>query len=227
MPRTGGHLAGVDAVRSVVGAAPGLGVEVLSLFAFSSDNWHRPADEVAALMMIFREYLLSDLDSFVARGIRTEIIGRRDRLPEPLRVAAQAVERATEGGGAMLLRIALDYSARDCVLRAVRQLAGSSDLSQQAFERCLAEVQHASEPCQGVDLLIRTGGEQRLSDCLLWEAAYAELHFTKRLWPDFTASDLASAVEEFHRRERRFGRISEDAAEVLEDPLLFGFQTCP
>lgn len=206
-PRGEGHVAGMESVRRVVAAAPVLGIARLTLFAFSSDNWRRPPEEVSALMGIFREYLLADLSRFVDGAIEVRIIGRRDRLPGPVTAAAEAVESATAGGARMALEIALDYSAREAILGAARRLTATRDVSERSFERLLAEAQHAAGSEREVDLVIRTGGEKRLSDCLLWEAAYAEFVFTDAMWPDFGAADLEAAVAEFHRRERRFGTV--------------------
>jgi undecaprenyl diphosphate synthase len=182
-PRTVGHRAGARAVRRTVEAAPRLGIATLTLFAFSADNWRRPADEVAALMRLFERYLRGETARCVAEGVRLRVIGRRDRLEPALRVAIEAAEAATRGGETVRLNIGVDYSARDAIRR--------------------------GELLPDVDLLIRTGGEQRLSDFLLWECAYAELYFTTRSWPDFGAEDLARALAEFHGRERRFGGLPE------------------
>jgi undecaprenyl diphosphate synthase len=208
-PRTEGHRAGAEAVRRVTEAAPGLRISTLTLFAFSSDNWQRPAREVWALMRLFRRYLLSEADECVERGIRVSIIGRRNRLPPPLQATVETVEAATIDGRALHLRIAVDYSARDAILRAARKLTGADEASRETFSRLLAGESDVDDGrLADVDLLIRTGGEQRLSDFLLWESAYAELFFTARMWPDFGAADLEAAVREFHRRSRRFGCLT-------------------
>jgi undecaprenyl diphosphate synthase len=209
LPRSAGHRAGMGAVRRVVQAAPGLGIGALTLHAFSSDNWQRPAPEVAALMRIFEDYLRADLEAWVGRGIRVSVLGRRDRLEPGLVAAVEAAERATQGGRALDLCLAIDYSARDAILRAARRVNGTPELSREAFSQLLAEATGTAPPGREVDLLIRTGGELRLSDFMLWECAYAELVFTKRLWPDFDAADLAAALSEFCSRERRFGRVPE------------------
>jgi undecaprenyl diphosphate synthase len=210
-PRTAGHVAGAEAVRRTVEAARGLGIGTLTLFAFSSDNWQRPPEEVGALMRLFRRYLIKEADRCARDGVRIRVIGRRDRLsPRLLRVIQQAeaqTARATAGGREALLRIAIDYSARDAILRAAHRLNGT-EVSRETFSRLLA----GEDPVPDVDLLIRTGGEKRLSDFLLWECAYAELVFTERMWPDFGADDLAEAVHEFRRRDRRFGLITARAS---------------
>jgi undecaprenyl diphosphate synthase len=186
LPRVAGHRAGADAVRRTVESAPGLGIGILSLYAFSSDNWRRPPAEVAALMELLDLYLRRETRRCLDNGVRLEVIGRRDRLDPKLVTAIEKTEAATAAGATLLLRVAVDYSARDAIGRG------------------------AIGP--DVDLLVRTGGEQRLSDFLLWECAYAELIFSKRMWPDFAAHDLEAAVREFHARERRFGGVPEPAA---------------
>jgi undecaprenyl diphosphate synthase len=207
--RTAGHRAGADAVRRTVEAAPEMGVGTLTLFAFSADNWLRPPEEVRALMRIFRSYLEAEARRCAERGVRIAVIGRRDRLSPGLVRAIEAAEAATAAAGSFLLRIAVDYSARDAILRAAARVAGCGGApSREQFARLLAEP-HDGLPVPDVDLLIRTGGEKRLSDFLLWECAYAELVFTERMWPDFAVEDLGAAVAEFHRRERRFGRVPE------------------
>ncbi len=195
LPRLAGHRAGAEAVNRVVEAAPGCGIAVLTLFAFSSDNWQRPEDEVSALMDLFACYLRSEVGRCRANGVRLEVIGRRDRLSRKLLAAIAAAEACTVAGTALRLRIAVDYSGREAILAAAR---GVHEISRETVDRRLGPP---------VDLLIRTGGEQRLSDFLLWESAYAELVFARRMWPDFDATDLASAVREFHGRERRFGAV--------------------
>ena len=211
MPRVAGHREGAKAVRRVVEAAPGLGIGTLTLYAFSSDNWSRPPREVGALMRLFRGYLASETQRLVENGVALSVIGRRDRLAEPLLRAIQGAEEATAGGTRLRLRLAIDYSARDAILRAAARLQ-HSEADRDDFARALGEAVGEREPARDVDLLIRTGGEQRLSDFLLWECAYAELVFTPCMWPDFGAAALADAVAEFRRRERRFGAIPQAAA---------------
>lgn len=195
LPRVAGHRAGAEAVRRVVEAAPDLGIGVLTLFAFSADNWRRPAVEVTALMKLFGQFLESESARCIENGVRLEVIGRRDRLAEPLCRAIARAELLTCSGTRLLLRIAVDYSGREAILAAARELP---NLSGEALGGVLGPP---------VDLLIRTGGERRLSDFLLWESAYAELIFSRRMWPDFGADDLAGAVREFRGRERRFGGV--------------------
>jgi undecaprenyl diphosphate synthase len=204
LPRVAGHRAGVEAVGRIVEAAPRLGIGTLTLYAFSSDNWRRPCAEVAALMSLLRIYLRNETTSLVQNGVRLSVIGRRDRLPRGLSLAIKRAERATARGNALLLRIALDYSSRDAILSAAARIADREDLTSSSFSRLLGGGIDSPD----VDLLIRTSGEQRLSDFLLWESAYAELYFTQSLWPDFQFDDLALALAELAKRERRFGGLS-------------------
>jgi len=206
LPRIAGHRRGATAVRRTVEAAPKLGIQTLTLYAFSSDNWRRPAQEVAALMRLFEQYLRKETAECVEKGIRIGVIGRRDRLAPGLRARIEETERATHRGRALHLRIAVDYSSRDAILRAAGRLEPGRHSTREEFARLLAESIH-SHDCSEVDLLIRTGGEQRLSDFLLWESAYAELYFTPRMWPDFDESDLKAALDSFYQRERRFGAV--------------------
>jgi len=211
--RTAGHIAGARTVRKIVEAAPDCGVGTLTLYAFSADNWRRPSREVALLMRLFRRYLVSEVARCVTNGVRMRIIGRRDRIPAELLRAITAAEQATRHGRTLDLRIAVDYSSRDAILRAARKLSANGDTpDREEFSEILSRVDHGVGASRDVDLLIRTGGEQRLSDFLLWECAYAELYFTRRMWPDFSAVDLREAVEEFQARERRFGAVPEAAA---------------
>jgi undecaprenyl diphosphate synthase len=203
LPRLRGHEAGVEAVRRVVEAAPKQGVGTLTLYAFSSDNWRRPKAEVAALMGLLRFYLGDETESLVRNGVRLTVIGRRDRLPHGLSAGIERAETATAGGDVLHLRVAIDYSARDAILNAAARVTELGDLTRAGFSRL---VTGEPEP-RDVDLIIRTSGEKRLSDFLLWESAYAELHFTERMWPDFEAEDLAEALASFGRRERRFGGL--------------------
>ena len=210
LPRSAGHRAGMDAVRRTVAAAPSLGISSLTLFAFSSDNWRRPASEVAGLMRHFEEYLEADTPLLTAAGTRLTVSGRRDRLPLSLLEAIHDAEAETEDGRNLHIRLAIDYSAREAIVEAVRRTGEGLELTRESLERSLSQTCHAGDRAR-VDLLIRTSGEQRLSDFMLWECAYAELHFTPRLWPDFDASDLRAAVNDFHSRQRRFGGLLEAA----------------
>lgn len=211
LPRVAGHHAGAEALRRIVEAAPECGIGTLTVYAFSSDNWKRPPFEIEALMTLFGAYLERETPRCIANGVRMTIIGRRDRLPASLVESIAAAERETRYGSRLHLRIALDYSARDAILNASRQAAGEW-ITRERFEQLLGEA-------QPVDILIRTGGEQRLSDFLLWECAYAELVFTNRMWPDFSPADLERTVREFARRERRFGAVPQ-ASGIIHDRWL-------
>jgi len=206
LPRSAGHRAGADAVRRIVEAAPDLGIGTLTLFAFSSDNWKRPRHEVRTLMALFAEFLHAEAPTLAEHGVRLSVIGRRERLPFSVREAIAGAEARTAEGTRLVLRVAVDYSSRDTIVHAARRLAPFEIPTRDRFVRRLAETLGGWAP--DVDLMIRTGGEQRLSDFLLWESAYAELCFTARMWPDFDGADLAAAVADFHRRERRFGAIA-------------------
>jgi undecaprenyl diphosphate synthase len=214
--RTAGHIAGARTVRKIVEAAPDCGIGTLTLYAFSADNWRRPSREVALLMRLFRRYLVSEVARCVTNGVRMRIIGRRDRIPAELLRAIVNAEQATRAGRTLDLRIAVDYSSRDAILRAARSIDPSAlsdtNSARDEFAKMLAHVDHGIAESRDVDLLIRTGGEQRLSDFLLWECAYAELYFTRRMWPEFGPVDLADAVHEFRSRERRFGTVPQAAA---------------
>ncbi len=207
-PREWGHRQGARAARRIVEAAPDQGIGTLTLYTFSSDNWQRPRREVSALMSLFRRYLRSETPRLVRNDVSLRCIGRRDRLDPALVERINVAEAATAGGKRLRLRLAIDYSSRGVLLAAARRAAGMSDLDGRSLSRLMGEVMNDDGPSPEVDLLIRTGGEQRLSDFLLWECAYAELVFSPRLWPDFGPSDLAAALREFRGRERRFGRVA-------------------
>jgi undecaprenyl diphosphate synthase len=203
LPRSAGHRAGVLAVRRVVEAAPDLGVATLTLFAFSSDNWRRPSEEVSALMALLKRYLQAELARLVDSGTRLTVIGRRDRLPAGLSDEIAAAERASAHGERLDLQVAIDYSSRDAIAAAAARWLAEPSPTRDAFGAG-----------GDVDLLIRSGGEKRLSDFLLWESAYAELCFVDTLWPDFGADHLRAAIDDFHGRERRFGGLRDG------DPLV-------
>ena len=211
-PREAGHVAGAAAVRRTVEAAPSLGITTLTLYAFSSDNWRRPRDEVDNLMFLFEKYLDSECASLADSSVRFSVIGRRDRIPGSLRRGIERVEVRTGEGTSLHLRVAMDYSARDALVAAAGRLADGTPPTREAFEQSMREAIHAPGGTRDVDLLIRTGGEQRLSDFLLWESAYAELYFTDVMWPDFTESDLAVAVQAFAARDRRYGGVQRTAS---------------
>lgn len=212
-PRRAGHVAGAAAVRRTVEAAPELGIGTLTLYAFSADNWRRPPAEVRHLMRLFGRHLRSEVAHCVDHGVRISVIGRRDRLPTELRRRIVDAEARTAALRRLHLRIAIDYSARDALLGAATRLAGGGAVpTREAFAGAIAAAIHAPPGTDDVDLLVRTGGEQRLSDFLLWECAYAELVFTPVAWPDFGRSDLAAAIHAFGSRHRRFGGLPAAAA---------------
>jgi undecaprenyl diphosphate synthase len=190
LPRIFGHRAGVDSARRTVESAPDLGVRTLTLYAFSSDNWRRPPEEVTALMHLFHEFLIRESARCLEEGVRLCIIGRRDRLPPFLVRQIEEVENETATGARLHLRVALDYSGREAIA--------------------------SGHVGPDVDLLIRSGGERRLSDFLLWESAYAELYFTPRLWPDFDRADFEAAIRDFHDRDRRFGGLGQLVSQDVE-----------
>jgi undecaprenyl diphosphate synthase len=211
LSRLRGHEAGVEAIRRAVEAAPKQDIGTLTLYAFSSDNWRRPPAEVAALMGLLRLYLAREVDALVRNGVRLTVIGRRDRLPPGIAAAIGRAEAATARGEALHLRIAVDYSGRDALVQAAAAAAGLGELSRETF----AQLVTGEKGLRDVDLIIRTSGEKRLSDFLLWEGAYAELYFTERMWPEFCADDLADALAVFHGRERRFGGLVPLAPEAV------------
>ena len=211
-PRVAGHKEGAAAVRRTVEAAPKTGVGTLTLYAFSSDNWKRPAREVAALMRLFRKHLASETPKLVENGVRLTIIGRRDRLAPSLQASIAAAEDATRRGKRLHLRVAIDYSARDLLVQAASRCDPQALPDRETFAALLGSAYGDAGPARDVDLLIRTGGEHRLSDFLLWECAYAELCFLECMWPEFGEVHLREAVEWFHGRQRRYGGLVTAAA---------------
>jgi undecaprenyl diphosphate synthase len=215
-PRAAGHREGAEAVRRIVAAAPALGVGTLTLFAFSADNWRRPRAEVRGLFRLLGRYLMREARECVRNGVRLSFPGRRDRLPVSLARSLAEAEQLTAGGRKLRLRIAVDYSGRDTILAAAALAtlaaaqAGDADggADRAAFLAAMGRAANEREAAPEVDLLIRTGGERRLSDFLLFECAYAELEFLDRAWPDFRPADLAECLDRFSRRERRFGGLS-------------------
>jgi len=210
LPRSAGHRAGAETARKIIAAAPRLGIHTLTLFALSSANWKRPAAEVHAILRLLHEYLLTETTHCMEEGVRLSIIGRRDRLPATLRQAVADSEAATANGKRLHLRLAVDYSAREAIYHAACRFYKVTELSPESFSNVLAEVLRGGST--EVDLLIRTGGEQRLSDFLLWECAFAEFVFLQKRWPDFTVRDLETAVKEFGQRERTRGALPDAIA---------------
>jgi undecaprenyl diphosphate synthase len=209
LSRVAGHRAGVAAVRRVVERAVDTDVSRLTLYAFSSDNWRRPASEVQSIFWLLRAFLRLEAQRLRQRGVRLRVIGRRDRLAKSVLREIDNAEHATASGHRLDLRVAIDYSSRDAITNvAAGMMAGISNegpTSPDSLDTLLKKAM--TEQYGDVDLLIRTGGEKRLSDFLLWECAYAELLFTDRMWPDFDGADLDDALNEFRRRERRFGGL--------------------
>jgi undecaprenyl diphosphate synthase len=210
LPRSAGHRAGAETARRIIEAAPRLGIHTLTLFALSSANWKRPAAEVGGILRLLHEYLLTETEHSIEQGVRLSIIGRRDRVPPTLRQAIADSEAATARGTRLHLRLAIDYSAREAIFHAACRFYKVTELSPESFSRVLAEVYRGGST--EVDLLIRTGGEQRLSDFLLWECAFAEFVFVRKAWPDFTVADLEGALEEFTHRERTRGALPDALA---------------
>jgi len=210
LPRSAGHRAGAETARSIIRCAPHLGIHTLTLFALSSANWKRPPAEVAAILEILQEYLVAETSHCLDEGIRLNIIGRRDRLPAPLREAIADSEALTSKGTKLHLRLAVDYSARHTLFQAASKFYKVTNLSSDAFSDVLAEVQRGGST--DVDILIRTGGEQRLSDFLLWECAFAEFFFLSKRWPDFTPKDLREILRDFGQRDRTCGGLPRDAS---------------
>jgi undecaprenyl diphosphate synthase len=216
LPRVAGHRAGVAAVRRIVERAPDVGVKHLTLYAFSSDNWRRPAAEVRSIFWLLRAFLRLEREKLRSAGVRLEAIGRRDRLPKLLLREIEQTEFATASGQRLRLQVAIDYSSREAIalsaLDVLSNFVADRPSSAELLGRMLREMLTAGSG--EVDLLIRTGGEKRLSDFLLWESAYAELWFSDRMWPDFGAMDLDTALQEFRGRERRFGGVPASAVEA-------------
>jgi undecaprenyl diphosphate synthase len=202
LPRTLGHHAGLRSARHIIEVAPSLGVGTLTLFAFSSDNWRRPKKEVDVLMSLAKRYLTTEKQQLIDRGVLLTVVGRRDRLPLGLSDEINLVEKLTADGRSLHLRIALDYSSRDAIIRAATSWSAATLPTQEQFRHLVS-----GSDVIDVDLVIRSGGEKRLSDFLLWESAYAELLFTDKMWPDFSADDFRVALAEFHRRDRRYGGL--------------------
>jgi undecaprenyl diphosphate synthase len=221
LPRVAGHRAGVVSLRRVVERAPDVGIRRLTVYAFSSDNWRRPPQEVESIMWLLRRYLRLEAERLRQRDARIEIIGRRDRLPEVLLSEIERAESLTSGGQRLHLRVAVDYSSRDAIANAALEVVSAARAEDNASADMMRVMIHQALTAKSgdVDLLIRTGGEQRLSDFLLWECAYAELVFTDRMWPDFDENDLDAALAEFRCRERRFGGVSAGGELVAQQPV--------
>jgi undecaprenyl diphosphate synthase len=210
-PRTYGHHRGAERVREIVTAAPGLGIEVLTLFAFSTENWRRPQYEIKVLMRLFRRYAVREVDELDAANVRVRFIGQRDRLPSDLQRLMAQMEARTAGNSALTIQVALSYGARTELVTAARRLAGEVAAGRLAPGEIDEAALSGALDTAGIpdpDLVIRTSGEYRLSNFLLWQAAYSEYAFVDERWPDFTSARLAELVAAYGRRERRFGAVT-------------------
>jgi undecaprenyl diphosphate synthase len=207
LPRAAGHRQGAEALRRMVEAAPDEGIGIVTAYAFSADNWKRPKEEVEGLLRLFLAYLVQECRALAKAGVRLSIIGRRDRLTPRIVRAIDAAEEMTAAGRRLHVRLAIDYSSREALSYAAIAAAATGPITRERIAAHLGSGRGLPEPVLDVDLLIRTGGEQRLSDFLLWECAYAELWFTKVMWPDFGRQHLAEAMREFRSRDRRFGGL--------------------
>lgn len=215
LPREAGHVAGVSAVREIVRTASDLGLANLTLYAFSSENWKRPKAEVGALMGLFRAYFKSDLDELVARGVRVRIIGNRSRVAGDIHAMIEDAERRTLGNKGLNLTFAFDYGGQEEIANAARELARAAKevrLDPETITPELFAKRLFTSALPEPDLIIRTSGERRLSNFLLWQSAYAELMFVDTLWPDFSKEKFLEALNKFSQRERRFGALSEAVA---------------
>jgi undecaprenyl diphosphate synthase len=213
LPRIAGHRRGVESVRATVTACAERGVEYLTLFAFSSENWRRPPEEVALLMQLFQMALSSEVEKLHRNGVRLKVVGDTQRFDPTIRRLIEQGERLTADNQRLTLTVAANYGGRWDIMQALNRLSKEKNLSEEQIrEEMLAPylaMSYAPEP----DLFIRTGGEQRISNFLLWQLAYSELYFTERLWPDFDAAALDEAIASYRARERRFGRTSEQVGQ--------------
>jgi undecaprenyl diphosphate synthase len=215
LPRQAGHAAGVAAVRDVVKAATDIGLQNLTLYAFSSENWKRPATEVGALMGLFRLYFRNDLEDLIARGVRVRVIGNRDRVADDIRTMIEEMEKKTVDNTGLNLTFAFDYGGQEEIAAAARELARAAKEGRLDPETITPELfaqRLFTSALPEPDLVIRTSGERRLSNFLLWQSAYAELLFVETLWPDFTPQKFLEAISQFGQRERRFGSLPEAVA---------------
>jgi undecaprenyl diphosphate synthase len=215
LPREAGHVAGVAAVRETVRAAVDMGLENLTLFAFSSENWKRPKTEVGALMGLFRRFFLNDMEELVAKGCRIRIIGHRGRVADDIHAMIEDAERRSVNNKGLNLTFAFDYGAQEEIVAAARELARAARdgrLDPETITPELFASRLFTSALPEPDLIIRTSGERRLSNFLLWQSAYAEMLFIDTLWPDFGRDELAAALETFSQRERRFGALNSESA---------------
>lgn len=214
-PRAFGHRRGVETVRRAVETAGDLGIRYLTLFSFSTENWNRPADEVGALFQLMKNYVEADLEQLAARGVRIRIIGRRDNLGEDLRAIIDRAEARTSANDSFHLTIAFNYGGRDEIVRAARSLACAARegaLDPETLDEAVLSGALDTRDLPDVDLLIRTSGEERISNFMLWQLAYAELLFVDVLWPDFSAAHFGDAIDAYKQRSRRYGGLDAGAA---------------
>ncbi|HEX2591110.1 MAG TPA: isoprenyl transferase [Rhizomicrobium sp.] len=214
LPREAGHVAGVSAVREIVRAASDIGLQNLTLYAFSSENWKRPVTEVGALMGLFRAYFKSDLDELDQRGVRVRIIGSRSRVANDIYTMIEDAERRTVANKGLNLTFAFDYGGQEEIAAAARELARAAKEGRLDPETITPELFASrlfTSALPEPDLVIRTSGEHRLSNFLLWQSAYAELMFVDTLWPDFSRKQFVEALQQFGQRERRFGAVAPGA----------------
>ncbi|MBC8258566.1 MAG: isoprenyl transferase [SAR324 cluster bacterium] len=225
MPRLQGHRNAVKAVRSCVEASAELGLKILTLYAFSTENWQRPKKEVSALMNLFFEFLEKELQTMLKNNVRFQLIGDRDGLPDFLQKRLSHALESTAGNTGLLLNLAINYGGRDEMVRAVRTIAEAvkeGDLLPENVDEALISANTYTAGQPDPDLIIRTSGELRLSNFLIWQAAYAEFYFTEVLWPDFTKENLYEALVEFQQRKRRMGRTTDSGVyveTVMDAPL--------
>ncbi len=210
LPRPLGHRAGMKAVRATVEAAIEVGVEVVTLFAFSEENWQRPPSEISALMELLEEYIAREASELRQEGVTVHVLGDRTRLTPAARAAVERIERETESGTRLALNLCISYSSRAEIARAAKLLADevrAGTLAPEDIDEDAISARLFTAPWGDPDLLIRTSGEQRISNFLLWQLAYAELYITQVLWPDFSRATLFEAILDYQRRERRFGKV--------------------
>lgn len=205
MPRLAGHREGIESLKRCVRACVRHGIKVLTVFAFSSENWNRPADEVSGLMELLIKAVAAEVPRLHAEGVQLHFPGERSSLPQPLQHSLAEAERVTGGNERLILNICFNYGGRWDIVQAAAKVAGQGQaITEDSLQAAMA-LSHVPDP----DLLIRTGGELRISNFLLWQSAYTELYFTHTLWPDFDEQSLDAALDDYRHRERRFGRISE------------------
>lgn len=210
LPRSAGHAAGTEALREIIRACDELKIEVMSIYAFSTENWNRPQDEVNALMKLITKYFLSEIEELCEKGVRIRILGELDRFPEEQRLSLENAMERTKDNKGLKLNIALNYGGRSEIVRAVKRISekcanGEMSLDQIDYDAVSAEMYTCGDP--DVDLLIRTSGDMRLSNFLLWQTWYAEIIFNPIYWPDYSKSALIKDLNEYASRDRRFGRV--------------------